>query len=97
MAFFLTVINNNLIQEEINRRLKSGNACHHSVQNPLPSCLLPVALYGHETWSLILRVDHRMREFENRVVRRISGPKRDEVIAEWRKQHNKTLHDLYAS
>jgi hypothetical protein len=71
----------------------SGNACYHSVQNLLSSRLLskdikiriyktiflPVVLYGCETWFLTLREDHRLRVFENRVLRRIFGPKRDEV------------------
>jgi hypothetical protein len=59
--------------------------------------ILPVVLYGCETWSLTLREEHRLRVFENRVPRRIFGPKRDEVMGEWRKFHNKELHDLYSS
>jgi hypothetical protein len=59
--------------------------------------ILPVVLYGCETWSLTLREEHRLRLFENRVLRRIFGPKRDEVTGEWRKLHNKELHDLYSS
>jgi hypothetical protein len=80
--------NENLIQEEIKRRLNSGNACYHSVQNLLSSRLLsknikirirktiilPVVLYGCGTWSLTLREEHRLRVFENRVLRRIFGP-----------------------
>ena len=50
--------------------------------------ILPVGLYGCETWSLILREERRMRVFENRMLIRIFGPKRDEVIGEWRKLHN---------
>jgi hypothetical protein len=50
-----------------------------------------------ETWSLTLREEHRLRVFENRVLRRIFGPKRDEVMREWRKLHNEELHDLYSS
>jgi hypothetical protein len=50
--------------------------------------ILPVVLYGCETWSLTLREEHRLRVFENRVLRRILGPKRDEVTGEWRKLHN---------
>jgi hypothetical protein len=49
--------------------------------------ILPVVLYGCETWSLILREEHRLRVFENRVLRRIFGPKRDEVPGGWRKQY----------
>jgi hypothetical protein len=56
--------------------------------------ILPVVLYGCETWSLTLREEHRLRVFENRVLRRIFGPKRDEVKGEWRKLHNEELHDL---
>jgi sorting nexin-29 len=83
-----TVTNQNLIQEEIKMRLNSGNACYHSVQNRLSSYLLlknlkirmyktiilPVVLYGCETWSLTLREEHRLRVFENRVLRRIFEP-----------------------
>jgi hypothetical protein len=56
-----------------------------------------VVLYGCETWSLTLREEHRLRVFENKVLRRIFGPKRDEVTAKWRKMHNEELHDLYSS
>jgi hypothetical protein len=55
-----------------------------------------VVLYGCETWSLTLREEHRLRVFENRVLR-IFGPKRDEVTAGWRKLHNEELHNLYSS
>jgi hypothetical protein len=58
--------------------------------------ILPVVLYGCETWSLILREEHR-QVFEIRVLKRIFGPKRDEVPGEWRKLHNEELHDLYSS
>jgi hypothetical protein len=85
--------------EEIQSRLKSGNACHHSVQTLLSSSLLskklkikiyrtvilPVVLYGCETWSLTLREERKLRVFENRVLRRIFGPRRDEITNEWRK------------
>jgi hypothetical protein len=59
--------------------------------------ILPVVLYGCEAWSLTLREEHRLKVFENRVLRRIFGSKRDEVMSEWRKLHNKELHDLYSS
>jgi hypothetical protein len=59
--------------------------------------ILPVVLYGYETWSLTLREEHRLRVFENRVLRRIFGPKRNEVTGEWRKLHNKELLYLYSS
>jgi hypothetical protein len=57
--------------------------------------ILPVVLYGCETWSLTLREEQRLRVFENRVLRRILGPKRDEVTGEWRRLHNEKLNDLY--
>jgi hypothetical protein len=92
-----TLTNQNSIQEEINSRLKSENSCCHSVQNLLSSKLLskntrfkiyrtiilPVVWYRYETWSLILREERRLRMFENRLLRRIFGPKRDEVTEEW--------------
>jgi hypothetical protein len=53
-------------------------------------------LYGCETWSFTLREEHRLRAFENRVLRRIFGPNRDEVTGEWRKLHNEELHILYS-
>jgi hypothetical protein len=56
-----------------------------------------VVLYGCETWSLTLREKHRLRKFENRVLRKISGPKRDEVTGEWRKLHNEELRVFYSS
>ena len=88
-----TLTNRNSIQEEIKSRLKLGNACYYSVQNLLSSRLvsknlkikiyrtiiLPAVLYGCETWSLTLREKRRLRVFENRVLRRVFGPKRDEV------------------
>jgi hypothetical protein len=58
---------------------------------------LPVVLYGCETWSLTLREEHRLKGFENRVLRRIYGPKRDKVTGEWRKLHSEELHNLYSS
>jgi hypothetical protein len=57
--------------------------------------ILPVVLYGCETLSLTLREEHTLRVFENRILRRIFGPKRDEVTGEWRKLHNEELHNLY--
>jgi hypothetical protein len=59
--------------------------------------ILPVVLYGCETWSLTLREERRLRVFENRVLRRIFGSTRDEVTGEWRKLHNEELNDLYSS
>jgi hypothetical protein len=96
-----TLTEQNCMHEEIKSSLNSGNACYRSVQGLLSSCLLsrnvkvkiyktiilPVVLYGCETWSLTLREEHRLRTFENRVLRRIFGPQRDEVTGEWRKLH----------
>jgi hypothetical protein len=59
--------------------------------------ILPVVSYGCETWSLMLREKHRLMVFENRVFRRIFGPRRDEVTGGWRKLHNEELHGLYPS
>ena len=89
-------------------QLKLGNACYYSVQNLLSSRLLskklkikiyrtiilPFVLYGCETWSLTLREERRLRVFQNRVLRRVFGPKMDEVTGEWRKLHNDELSDL---
>jgi hypothetical protein len=58
---------------------------------------MPVVLYGCETWSTELKEERRLRAFENRVLRKILGPRRDEVTVEWRKLHNEELHDLYSS
>ena len=59
--------------------------------------ILPVVLYGCETWSLTLREERRLRVFENRVLRRVFGSKRDEMTGEWRKLQNEELNDLYCS
>ena len=59
--------------------------------------ILPVVLYGCETWSLTLREERKLRGFENMVLRRIFGPRRDKVMAEWRRLHNEELNDLYSS
>jgi hypothetical protein len=59
--------------------------------------ILPVVLYGCETWSLTLREELRLMVFENRVLRIIFVPKRDEVTGEWRKLHSEELHNLYSS
>ena len=91
-----TLTNQNSIQVEIKSRLKLGNACYYSVQNLLSSRLLsknlkikiyriiilPVVLYGCETWSLTLREERRLKVFENRVLRRVFGPKMDEITGE---------------
>jgi hypothetical protein len=106
----MTVPNLNLIQKE-ERRLNSGNACYPSVQILLSSCLLsknikirihktvilPLVLYGYATWSLTIKEEHRLRVFENRVLRRIFGPKRDDVKGEGCQVHNKEIRDLHSS
>jgi hypothetical protein len=106
-----TLTDQNCMQEQIKSRLNSRNACYHSVQSILSSRLLsrnvkvkiyktvilPVVLHWRETWFLILRDEHRLRVFENRFLRRIFGPKGDEVTGEWRKLHNEELHNFYSS
>jgi len=106
-----TLTNQNPISEEIKSRLKSGSACYHSVQNLLSSRLLSknlkikiyrtiillVVLYGFETWSLTLWEERKLRVFEKITLRRIFGPRRDEVTGEWRRLHNEELNDLYIS
>ena len=91
-----TLTNQNSIAEVIKSSLRSGNACYHSVQNLLSSSLLSknlkikiyrtiifsVVLYRCETWSLILRGEKKLKVFENMVLRRIFGPRRDEVTGE---------------
>ena len=88
-------------------RLRSGSAYYHTVQSVLSSRLLsknlkikiyrtiilPVVLYGCETWLLTLREERKLRVFENRVLRRIFGPMKDEVTGEWRRLHNEELYD----
>ena len=59
--------------------------------------ILPFGLYGCETWSVSLREEHRLRVFENRVLRKIFGPERDEVTREWRKLHSEEFYGLYCS
>jgi sorting nexin-29 len=106
-----TLTDQNHIHDEINSRLNSGNGYYHSIRSLLSSRLLsrnlkvkiyktiilPVVLYECETRSLTLREEHRLKVFEKRVLRRIFGPKRDEVTGEWRKLHNGELHNLYSS
>jgi hypothetical protein len=104
----LTVTNWNCFHEEIKAILNLRNACLHLVQNLLFSWLLPnnlkikayktifpVVLYVCETLSFTLREEYRSRVFENRVQRRVFGPKGDKVVGGWRRLHNKELHNLY--
>jgi hypothetical protein len=88
----------------------SGKAYYHLVQNVLSSRLLsknlkikiyrtiilPIVLYGCETWSLTLREERKLRVFESMVLRRIFEPRRDEVMVDWRRLHNEELNDLYS-
>jgi hypothetical protein len=106
----MTLTNQNYIHDEIKSRLDLGNACYYSVHNLLSSHLisknlkikiyktviLSVVLYGCETLSLVLREEHRLRVFENSVLRRIFGPEREED-GSWRKLYNDELHSLYSS
>jgi len=99
--FGTTLTYQNSIQEEIKSRSKSGNACYHSVKNILSSSLpsknlkteiygtiiFPIISYGCETWSLTLREECRLRVSENRVLRSVFGPKRNEETEECRKLH----------
>jgi hypothetical protein len=105
-----TVTDQNLIQEEIKSRLNLGNASYHSVQNlfssrllskkvnigTYKSIILTAVLFWCETWSLILKEKHGLRVFEKRALRRIFGPKRDEMMGGWSKLHNVELHSLYS-
>jgi hypothetical protein len=95
------------IHEEIKSRLNSGNACYHAVQNLLSSRLLSkkveIKIYEtimlpvfYEPSSVTLREQYRSRVFDNRVLRRIFGPKMDRVRGGWRRLHNE-LHNLYPS
>jgi hypothetical protein len=94
-----TVTNQHMVHEEIKSRLNSGNICCNMVQNLLSfrllpkivkikiykTIILPVVLYGCETWSLTSRKEHRLRVSKNRVVRKVCGPQRIETIGGWRK------------
>jgi hypothetical protein len=109
--FGTALTDQNCMHEEIKSRLNLENACYHSVQSLLSSHLLsrnvkvkiyktiilPVVLYRCETWSPTIREEHRLRVFENRVMRKIFGSKWDQVTGEWRKLHNGDLHNLYSS
>jgi len=106
-----TLTNQNPIQEKNHSTLQSVNAFCHSVKNLLSSSLqskitqikilitviLSIVLYGCESWSLALKEEHMLSVFQNEGLRRIFGPKRDEVTGEWREQYNEELNDLYSS
>ena len=90
--------------------MKLGNTCYYLVQNLLSSSLLskilkikiyriiilPVVLYGCETWLLTLKEKHKLQVFENRVLRRGCGPKTNKVTGDWRKLHEEELRELYS-
>ena len=97
-------------QEEIKSRLKSENSCRHSVDHLLSYSLLSKnvkikiyrglilhVLYGCETWSVTLKLEYRLRVFENRVLREILGPKRSEITWEWRRLHSNEPYGPYLS
>ena len=106
----VTVTNTNDIHEEIKRRINLGNECYYSLEKILSSHLLykklkvttykstilPIVLYGCETLSLTFREEHKLKVFENTVLRKIFVAKRDEITGEWRKLHNAELHALYS-
>ncbi|KAJ4441820.1 hypothetical protein ANN_11679 [Periplaneta americana] len=106
-----TVTNMNDTREEVKHRINMGNACYYSVEKLLLSSLLsknlkvrlyktfilPVVLYACETWTLTLREEHRLRVYENKMLRKIFEAKRDEVTGEWRKLHNTELYALFSS
>ncbi|KAJ4440919.1 hypothetical protein ANN_10767 [Periplaneta americana] len=106
-----TITDINDTWEKIKRRINMGNACYYTVENLLSSSLLsnnlkvriyktvvlPVVLYGCETWTLTLREEQSLRVFENKVLRKIFGARRDKVTGEWRKLHNAELDALYFS
>ena len=72
--------------------------CYPKIKNSdIRTIILPVVFCECETWSLTLREERRLGMFENRVLRRVFGPKRDGVVGEWRKLHNEELNDLYFS
>ena len=99
----------NEIQEEIKARLKAGNACYFSVSTLLRSrilsrniklriyktIILPTVLYGCETWPLTLKDEQRLKVFENKVLRKIFGPKKDESTGEFRRLHNAELRSMH--
>ena len=87
------------VAEERERRLRqewSDSIAFTLAMWCVRTVILPVVLYGCETWSLTLREERRLRVFENRVLRRVFGPKRDVVTGEWRKLRDEELSDLYS-
>ena len=105
----VTVSNTNDIREEIKRRINMGNACYYSLEKILSSRLLSkklevktyktiillVVFHNCETWSLASREEHRLKVFENKVLRKIFGAKKDKITGEWRKLHNAEIHAVF--
>ena len=105
-----TLTNQNSIQEDNHSTMQSRNACH-LVKDQLSSSLLSkiiklkiqrtvifsVILYGYENWSVTLKEGHILSVFQNKVLRKIFGPKRDEATGEWRELYNEELNELYSS
>jgi hypothetical protein len=87
----------NILLKEIQNLLSSRLLSKNIKIRIYKTIILPVVLYACETWYLILREEHRLRVFENRVLRRIFGPKRDEMTGGRRKLHSEELHNLYSS
>jgi predicted RNA-binding protein YlxR (DUF448 family) len=101
----------NSIQEEIKSTFNSGNACYFSVQSFMSFSFqsknieikiykiifFPLCLNACESWSLTLREECRLRVYENKMLRRIFGPKRNDITGDWRKLHNEEINDLYSS
>jgi hypothetical protein len=93
ILYIICSVTSHSVQSLLSSRLLSRNVKIKIYK----TIILPVVLYGCEAWSLTLREEHRLRVFENRVLRRIFGPMRDEVTGEWRKLHNEELYNLYSS
>ena len=99
----VTVTNTNDIREEIKCRINMEKILSSRLLSKklkvktYKTIILPVVLYGCETWSLTLRGEQRLRVFENKVLKKIFGSKRDEITGEGRKLHNAELHALYSS
>ena len=93
MELNFVVLSKSVVQNLLSSRLLTKNLKIKIYR----TIILPLVLYGCETWSLTLREESRLRVFENRVLRRIFGLKRDEVTGEWRKLHNEELNNLYPS
>jgi hypothetical protein len=91
IIIYWIVMDDHSVQSLLSSRLLSRNLKVKIYE----TIILPVVLYGCETWSLTLREEHRLRVFENRVLRGIFGPKRNEVTGEWRTLHSGKLHNLH--